>query len=517
MQETKEPVKIPGFRCYNSNRGNSRFGGVCIGVKNDLSKGIVPVCTKSCQDIAAVRLKKHFFAIRDDIVLINVYDSPLNSSYKQRSIDEQATLDYVTNVIENLTNTAEVIAVGDFNARIGLLSDQEESHFDPATDLPEDYSVELPVRSSKDLKVNANGKPFLSFIKSSDLSILNGRTLGDIFGEATCIKYNGFSLVDYVCVSRGLFDNVNSLFVGDLNYLSDHCPVTLSLGLGCHRNIILTGKNNPHFNDAPMAFKWKDDDARGTAASRFSKAQDAELLQQTISLLANKDLKSVDEVLDANNELIRLYNDLSSKSLSLKSSIRNKKKKWFDSSCRLAKRNLNKAAKKSGKSPSDESARFYYHRLKKDYKRLIKSKKAQYLYDINRMIEGGTTINWKTFKNLKDIHSDGDCYDLFDLQNFYTFFKDLYLKKCSKTNHNGSGGPIDITIVPSSVDLNTLNDPFTDDQINSAMRKLKTNKSVSIDQISNEMLKHSNVICVVLSRTFLTDVSRLASTLGACL
>ena len=62
LQETKESVKIAGFRCFNSNRKSSRSGGVCIGVKNDISKGVIPVNTGCCDDIVAVRFKKGFFA-----------------------------------------------------------------------------------------------------------------------------------------------------------------------------------------------------------------------------------------------------------------------------------------------------------------------------------------------------------------------------------------------------------------------------------------------------------------------
>ena len=36
FQETKEPIKILNYRCYNSNRRDSRSGGVCIAIKNQI-------------------------------------------------------------------------------------------------------------------------------------------------------------------------------------------------------------------------------------------------------------------------------------------------------------------------------------------------------------------------------------------------------------------------------------------------------------------------------------------------
>lgn len=41
-------------------------------------------------------------------------------------------------------------------------------------------------------------------------------------------------------------------------------------------------------------------------------------------------------------------------------------------------------------------------------------------------------------------------------------------------------------------ELNTLNRPFTENEMNDAIKKLKLNKSVSSDLISNEMIRHTS-------------------------
>ena len=37
LQEIKESLKIPNYRCFSSLRADSRSGGVCIGIKNSLA------------------------------------------------------------------------------------------------------------------------------------------------------------------------------------------------------------------------------------------------------------------------------------------------------------------------------------------------------------------------------------------------------------------------------------------------------------------------------------------------
>ena len=114
--------------------------------------------------------------------------------------------------------------------------------------------------------------------------------------------------------------------------------------------------------------------------------------------------------------------------------------------------------------------------------------------DLNNKIEDGNNINWKSFKNLKEYYTDHTAFDHYDLNNFYTFYKDLYSKKCQRSNHeqvnyNPHYNPQD---PPTEDDLEIINKPFDEAELDVTIRKLKNNKSISNDLVSNEMLKHSN-------------------------
>lgn len=488
LQETKEPVKIADYRCYNSNRKSSRSGGVCIGVKNDISKGVVPIDTSCCEDVVAVKLKKWYFGLPNDIALINIYDSPNNSSYKKNLTEDLSTLEKVADIIQRLNTNTQLAIMGDLNARSGSEDDTDEPHFDPCSSYQQELLPDLPKRSNKDLKLNSNGKPFIEFIKANGLVILNGRTLGDIFGEMTCLKYNGCSVVDYMCTSANLYNNVRKMEVCKFSPLSDHYPLQMTLKLGQPNSFIMSSAI-PSFYDAPRSFKWVDSEDKTGSAYLFKGAQDA--ASDSIMKLLESDIRCAEDVVSVNNKVIELYNSLATKALKLKSNKRTNKKKWYDWDCRAAKRNLNKEAALSSNNPNNEELRFHYHRTKAGYKNITKSKKAQFQFDMNSRIENGQTINWKSFKGLQEFHKDDDSFDTLDLYNFFIFFKDLYKKRCTKDSHgdNVNSSPAE----PPQEVVEAVNKPFSAAEISIAIGKLKSNKGVSADLISNEMLKYSKI------------------------
>ena len=68
LQETKKQVKIEGYLSFNSNRSNSRSGGVCVLVENFLRKGVSVVPCSESDDILAVKLDKNFFRLEFDFL-----------------------------------------------------------------------------------------------------------------------------------------------------------------------------------------------------------------------------------------------------------------------------------------------------------------------------------------------------------------------------------------------------------------------------------------------------------------
>ena len=129
----------------------------------------------------------------------------------------------------NKLHKGAVLINGDFNARIGSQND---------TISPNKFDIELgieidgngPKRNSQDKITNKRGEELLDMCKSLDLFIVNGRKTGDPFGNYTCLKWIGNSVVDYLLVSKNILDQVPIFKVGQFQpMLSDHCPLFYSL------------------------------------------------------------------------------------------------------------------------------------------------------------------------------------------------------------------------------------------------------------------------------------------------
>ena len=373
-----------------------------------------------------------------------------------------------------------------------MLNDFSENLFDPQQD--EDFlnlcnSTKLTERSSKDLKVNPMGRPFLEFIMNNGLTILNGRTLGDIFGEITCVQYNGCSLVDYVCVSSNIIEDVQSLNIGNISYLSDHRPVTVSIGLDCLNKLFEDVPVN--YENAPLGYKWIS--GPQSSKAQFMKQQLDINTANKINNMDSKVINNSDDVHALNADITNLYCNISDQVLARKKvPNRNNKKKWFDWECRKAKRQLNNAEHKVNKNPLDTELRTLYHNKKKEYRKIKSKKKNEFLFGLNQQIEDGKTINWKSFKKLKAEFNEPVPFDTYDLNNFFCFFKELYSRKCKKSDHGENNNTNRYNRVLSEEEDMLLNKPITLDEVNSTIKQLKLNKSPSADLIINEMLKNSS-------------------------
>ena len=143
---------------------------------------------------------------------------------------------------------------GDVNAKTGNLDDTiTPDKFDEEFDLK--LNKPPPKRNSRDKAINPRGTEMLDMCKSLDLNIINGRKSGDLFGDYTCIKWNGNSVIDYLLTSSALYSKISSFKVGEfLPWLSDHCPIHFTLKLDNEKQ--LKTQSNVPKTSAPKQFVW---------------------------------------------------------------------------------------------------------------------------------------------------------------------------------------------------------------------------------------------------------------------
>ncbi|XP_074104902.1 uncharacterized protein LOC141531199 [Cotesia typhae] len=123
-------------------------------------------------------------------------------------------------VREKENEIEKILLIGDLNARIG------------ECDVNKIDAVNEKQRSSKDKKINGEGKKLLKLSEELGLKILNGVKSGDEEGEITFVggkSENCCSVLDLVLMlDRGENDGVKSLMVIE-RIESDHLPVIVEL------------------------------------------------------------------------------------------------------------------------------------------------------------------------------------------------------------------------------------------------------------------------------------------------
>lgn len=502
LQETKSQIKIEGFLSFNSNRKNSRSGGVCFLIKNCLRKGVSRIACDESDDILAIKLDKYFFRLEFDLYLICFYISPSTSSIVKKDPDyTNKTFDALNNLSHKLKQKGEIILCGDANSRTSCLPDyissyNSSSNFDIYDDIGYNIDLAEPRNNCDKVTVAPHCQLFLDFVINNELKILNGRTLGDSLGRTTCHKWNGSSTVDYFLASSWVRDSINTLRVLSLNSYSDHCPLVLNMTTHKH---FTSNFQLPDLFAMPARFKWDSN----TSPNEFRSALNSPEIKSKLNDIMSNDFPHNAE---SNNQITQALTSClqTAAELSVKQAKKPKKlphKRWFDRDCILSKRNLNRLACRISRNINNNLLRKTYFTERNKHSRLIKTKRLAYLDKLNQSIEEGHVLDWKKFKQLKQQNDASPLLDNHDLMSFYEFFTKLYKKPAPNTSEEPP--PSDQNIHSNSRETKILNNPITKRELEKTIKSLKKGKSSSLDLISNEMLQSLNDVGVnALLKTF---------------
>ena len=221
-------IKLKGYKSvhrirHKHRRKGRRSGGIIFYYHKRLSIGIKEI-PKTHEDLLWLKLDSNFFGFKNDLYLCVTYLKP-HAINTQNSACLQLEKD-----ICRFSKCGQIVLSGDFNARTGIMNDFViNDDIDKYIDTGNDYSVDSlkynRSRQNMDGKLNSQGRALLDLCKAAGLRIINGRKMGDLLGEYTCIKPNGKSVVDYFIMSKELMSYCQYIQIGDITYLSDHTPV----------------------------------------------------------------------------------------------------------------------------------------------------------------------------------------------------------------------------------------------------------------------------------------------------
>ena len=495
LQETRQAIKHPGYRSLNKTRKEEKNGGVCTLVRNNISKGItLQQC--SIPDVIICKASKSFFKLPEDIFLINSYIRPANSSSKTIEFSGLDQLKDLTELINNLSNKGKIILCGDFNSRIGTDNDfilDISDAGDTYIPVPEDILLhKSSPRNTEDQKENGYKRPFLDMVINNGLTLVNGRTTGDMLGKYTCIRPSGSSVVDYFICSADLYYNILHMVVQPFTIYSDHKPIVLTLDI--HESKLDHIKElSEKYEAAPPRYKLQCS-SEATFKEELSKDHHTDILRK----ISEKNYSNNNEgTYEMNNDFTNYLESIANNCLEI-SKTTNKRKfinkqPWFSRETREAKKALNKAARLASEYPSSDYLRHNYYKVKKTYNSLCTRRKDNHFADLNKQIEQGNIINWKQFKKLKQFKTKTQKFDSLDMNNFEDFFSSLY-----SNEHTTISAEKKETLVNEAKSINSqdntstdkLNKIITPSEITISIKSLKKGKSSSDDKICNEFLKY---------------------------
>jgi hypothetical protein len=420
-----EIINLHGYKTFlncreKNNRNNRYYGGISVLIKTELLQG-VKLIKSTNSEIQWIKLLKSFFNVEEDIYLCTVYIAPKNSGFTINTDDDIFSI--LESDIIKFSKQGHCMVMGDFNARTSSEPDNcTNDNLNLHLDIPVSVisSKHLPRINSDKSKVDTHGSNLLSLCKSSDLRILNGRTLGDSLGHPTCYSHNGApSVIDYTIVSENLLPIINYFHVHDPNHNSIHCILSIVINATHSRKVI-----NDSLDPLPKKYIWKDPDSvsyRNAMTSHKVQSLISNYLEisnnprgSVNSDTINSSLNSVNEIFyeaasGANIKMLwRKSTTKNHTKQKINSSTKAKHKNWFDNNCHRILRDLTKLGSLLRKDPFNKTLLLKYKHDRKMYKKLVQHKKASFQ---NKIIDKLSTMEneqpkafWKLFDDLNSFH-----------------------------------------------------------------------------------------------------------------
>lgn len=483
-------------------RARNGSGGIVILNKPHLREGLKFFPSKN-NDFVWIKLDKYYFNCEHDLYLCIAYVPPSNSSYTKRQ--EENILDRIETDTYKYKNMGDIILMGDLNGRVGTLPDYIENDNDKHLPLDEDYNIDIPhrVRSSQDNMTDDRGKHILEICIASQLRLLNGRKLGDSIGYYTSHQYNGSSVIDYAICSSNIIQDIPYFKVHPfIGTLSDHCMI--SCMIKAKPNIKPEPKIN--MNKIPSQYKWTETSKEGfKAALQLPPIQN--LIMEANSIIAST--TTIDTINTATQTLTMALKEAAK--ISLKSKHNTKKprklaKPWTTAQIKQLEREVIKKGHIMTKHQTGDSRRSFFLALK----RLRKERKYTKRHFLQSKIDELNTIKnsnprqfWQILQDLKEGNKENHA-DKIEPGQWYQY---LVTQNKNKSNKEEDQAIKDAISALDNKSFNELDFQITELELNTAISKLKNNKSPGQDQILNEMIKNSdkhihNCILKLFNRIF---------------
>ena len=171
-------------RIKRNKKAKRNSGRIIIFYKMEL-KSSISIHDNTDGNILWIKINGNTIENEHDLYVATVYNSPENSSYNINNENNDIFIK-LQNKIATFSESDLLLIGGDFNARTGILADclHEDEHDMKYQNFPNGYEIyKIRDRNNQDSTKNKYGEYLANFYVTTNVHILNGRTLGDSSGE----------------------------------------------------------------------------------------------------------------------------------------------------------------------------------------------------------------------------------------------------------------------------------------------------------------------------------------------
>jgi len=490
-QNSHTDLQIDGYNTYCFSRpkhirAKHGSGGIMILINPNIKKGTKIIKNSNRNDYVWLKLEKSFFELQEDIYLCIAYVPPQDSTYSKGL--EQGILDQIETDIFKYKKVGATILMGDINARVGNNNDYIINDSIKHLPLDSDYildSHETP-RISQDAILDNRGKHLLEICIGAQMRLLNGRKLGDSQGYLTCHKYNGSSVVDYTLCSEQLLKHIPYFKVHPfLGTLSDHCMI--SFNLVARRPT--TKHTNIKLSECPHSFIWHTHSAESFQATLRLPIMQHHIEETLKCINTCNNLNDINLATQKLSDIITESAKLSLKKRQTKS--KNPKLPWSTLKLVKMEREVRKKASIMTQSGLGKDRQDFFLALKL----LRKERKYAKRHFVNNQLGKLETLHknnpkqyWQILKDLKDGHKQNHA-DNINPERWYDYLVNLNTAKHTQSNQATDS---ELNLLLSQPHFTELDFQITPQEVMSAIKGLKSNKTPGLDAITNEMIKCSS-------------------------
>ena len=180
----------------------------------------------------------------------------------------------------------------------------------------------------------------------NDYLIMNGRTIGDLFGKFTSHQWNGSSVVDYFITPNNFAKQIVNFNVGEyLPWLSDHCPIHTTIVLKYYRKQFNTHTEN--LTSLTPRIIWDEN-----AKIRYLEGLRSRTVESRIeNLINNNNIKPYNLAAEIKDILIGNVEKCNLKRRKPQGKKDHPTAAWFDYECDIEKQKLHEISRKLKKNP----------------------------------------------------------------------------------------------------------------------------------------------------------------------